>query len=394
MERLTRTELHELMTRRQGPCVSIVMPTHEAGRETRQDPIRFKNLLANAEEKLVGHGLRAPNAKEYLAPAYRLLDDGAFWRHQRSGLAVYLEGNFFRHFRVPLPVKNELVAVSERFHIKPLLPLMMSDGRFYVLAFSQSDARFYRGSRHELTRLQLDNLPKGLGDILKYTEYQAAIHFHPADVSPRGGGAVATRYHAQGEGYDVLQNSLLMEYWTRLSRGVEEYLGDEQAPLVLAALEQHQGHFRQLCDYPFVARRGIQQNPDALGDQELHQSAYEIVKPMFDRERQATVDKYASLAADGSPLAQSKLEAVVPAAHYGRVEALFVPEGAHQWGRFDRSNDSVLLRDNPAPGDEDLIDRAAAETLLNRGRVYVVRSQDLPGPGPVAAIQRYAIEAR
>jgi hypothetical protein len=33
-----------------GPCVSVFMTMHRSGSETQQDPIRFKNLLREAEE--------------------------------------------------------------------------------------------------------------------------------------------------------------------------------------------------------------------------------------------------------------------------------------------------------------------------------------------------------
>jgi hypothetical protein len=36
-----------------GRCVSLFMPAHRAGRETEQDPIRFGNLLSEAEQRLL-----------------------------------------------------------------------------------------------------------------------------------------------------------------------------------------------------------------------------------------------------------------------------------------------------------------------------------------------------
>jgi hypothetical protein len=45
-----REDLMELISEQKGICVSIYMPTHRAGSETQQDPIRLKNLLKEAEE--------------------------------------------------------------------------------------------------------------------------------------------------------------------------------------------------------------------------------------------------------------------------------------------------------------------------------------------------------
>jgi hypothetical protein len=50
MSILGRDELNALMTPSAGWCVSLYMPTHRTWKDTRQDPIRFKNLLRPAEE--------------------------------------------------------------------------------------------------------------------------------------------------------------------------------------------------------------------------------------------------------------------------------------------------------------------------------------------------------
>jgi hypothetical protein len=59
--------------------LSIYMPTHRVGREQQQDPIRFKNLVTKAREKLLEYGLSRPEVQELMRPAENLLTDGDFW---------------------------------------------------------------------------------------------------------------------------------------------------------------------------------------------------------------------------------------------------------------------------------------------------------------------------
>jgi hypothetical protein len=52
----------------------------------------------------------------------------------------------------------------------------------------------------------------------------------------------------------------------------------------------------------------------------------------------------------------------------------------------------VEVHENHAPGDQDLLDLAAVETLAHAGDVYAVSPDKVPGPeaaGPVAALFRY-----
>jgi hypothetical protein len=81
--------------------VSIFLPTHVRGNEIRQDPIRLKNLAAEARDKLLAAGLARASADEMLAPAAALVEDRKFWQHQSRGLALFLDGGGARHYKVP-----------------------------------------------------------------------------------------------------------------------------------------------------------------------------------------------------------------------------------------------------------------------------------------------------
>jgi hypothetical protein len=55
----SRSDLDELVAMDARPAVSIYLPTHIAGREIRQDPIRLKNLLSSAAETARRHMAQA-----------------------------------------------------------------------------------------------------------------------------------------------------------------------------------------------------------------------------------------------------------------------------------------------------------------------------------------------
>lgn len=130
-------ELKQLVDVSQPPCVSLYMPMYQAGAEIQQNPIRFKNLIKQAEALLQhDYGLSETEALDFLQPAIEL-DRAEFWEYQNAGLAIFIGSDLLQYYRVPLEFE-ELVVVSDRFHFKPLLPLLSSDGQFYLLALSQS----------------------------------------------------------------------------------------------------------------------------------------------------------------------------------------------------------------------------------------------------------------
>ena len=79
MDILTPAALKSLIAQQGKWCVSLYMPTHRMGPEQQQDPIRLKNLLADAETKLLANGIRRPEVQKLMQPAEELLWNREFW---------------------------------------------------------------------------------------------------------------------------------------------------------------------------------------------------------------------------------------------------------------------------------------------------------------------------
>ena len=73
----------------------------------------------------------------------------AFWQFQSQGLALFLTDGLFRSYRLPIAF-DDLLVVSGRFHLKPLLSLLGDDIDYYLVALSQGKVRLFQGSRFGL----------------------------------------------------------------------------------------------------------------------------------------------------------------------------------------------------------------------------------------------------
>jgi hypothetical protein len=361
------------------------MPTHRAGREIQQDPLRLKNLLGEAEEHLLASGLRTPDAKELLEPAQRLLQDGLFWQHQSDGLAIFLSLETFRYYRLPLDF-DALVVVTDRFHIKPLLPLLSSDGRFYILALSQNDVRLLQGTRYSVSAIDLEGVPISLAEALRYDDPEKRLQFHTSTRMPGGKGKRPAIFHGHGVGSNDAETNIL-RYFHQVDEGLHDLLRDEQAPLVLAGVDYLLPIYRKANTYPHLVDQGIEGNPEELSAEELHECAWAIVRPLFLVAQKEAATHYRQLAGAGSEQASSDLKDIIPAAHQGRVETLFVAVGIQRWGSFSLDTNVVQLHEEPEHGSEDLLDFAAVQTLLNGGTVYAVEPEKMPHKA--SAVFRY-----
>jgi hypothetical protein len=383
MNLLNTDELKALMERHEGPCASVFVPTHRRGPEIQQDPIRFKNLLKQAEQKLTQNGLRAPEAKELLEPAQALVQDSLFWAHQSDGLAVFISAEVFRQYSFPFNFE-ELVVVADRFHLKPILPLFSGDGRFYVLALSQNQVRLLQGTRFSIDEVDLNGVPRSLEEALRTDTPEKQIHW-PA--SPQGGARKgAPVFHGHGGGSEDPKDNIL-QYLRQVDKGLHDLIGNETAPLVLAAVDYLFPIYKEANTYANLLEQGIPGNPEGLTAQHLHEQAWQIIEPYFQRAQQEAAGQYSRLAGTGRT--SKDLEDITRAAYLGRVDVLFVATGIQRWGYFDPETDEVGLHDKAEPGDEDLLDFAAIQTFVNGGAVYAVEPENVPDDRYLAAIFRY-----
>src|SRR5918995_5221942 len=382
MELLSRAELETLIEEPEGLCVSIFLPTHRAGAQTQQDPIRLKNLLREAEEQLLAKEFRTPEAEELLGPAWELLDDSVFWRHQSDGLAIFLSAGVFRYYRLPLNFED-LVVVADRYYLKPLLPLLTGDGQFYVLALSQNEVRLLRATRHSVSEVELEDVPENLSDTLRYDDQEKQLQFHSGTAGGRGGRAAIFHGH---EPDDDPKDDIL-RYFRQIDRGVRELLKGSQAPLVLVGVDYLLPIYREASKYPHTIDEGITGNPEGLRPDELHERAWEVVRPRFSEARQKAAAQYSQLAGTGQT--SMDVREIVAAAYYGRIETLFAASGTQRWGVFDPDTGQVNLHQRPEG--EDLLEFAALQTVLHHGTVYVTKPENMPDDTDAVSVFRYSV---
>jgi hypothetical protein len=376
---LHRDDLERLASATPGPCVSIYLPTHRAGAEIEQDPIRLKNLLDGAEEQLRSLGVRSKGEMgEPLGRARTLVDERSFWRYQADGLAIFLRPGEFRALRLPVRF-DELVNVADRFHVKPLLPYFASDGRFFVLALSQNQVRLLEGSRHAVDDVELGDAPESLAEAMHYDDPERELLLHVSGGGP-GGRAI---FHGHGAG-DEVDKERLGRFFRDVDRGLLEILRGDRVPIVLAGVEYATAIYRDVSSYPELEHEVVAGNPDRLSAEELHERAWAIVEPRFRATLEADLARFREL--DGTGLTARELVEVIAAAGAGRAEAVFAARDEERWGSV--SDGDVRVHDQRELGDEDLIDAAVVAGLRTGARIHVLPAGEMPA-APTAAILRY-----
>ena len=349
---------HPMIFEQGGLCVSLYQQTHRYAPDNRQDPIVFKNLLQEIENKLESH-LKKEEIQAFLKPLYELRDDKRFWNNTLDGLAIVLGAEKGLLYLLPRSVQN-LALVSDSFHITPLLRAYQSADRYHLLSLNANEFKLYEGNRYELQRIQLpEDVATTITGILG-EQMSAATLTHRT----RSGGT--TVFHGQGGRKDEMEKDL-ERFFRHVDTFVfEQYSKPSELPLMLVALQEHQGEFRKLSNNPFILPEGVNTSPDSMNVKELAQQAWDVLLETYLQKTKKLVETYHL--AQSKFLAGSDATDITQAALEKRIKTLLVEDNSNHGNAFDKLILSVLQ---------------------DKGEVVVLPEERMPGSTGIAAIYRY-----
>ena len=385
MEPLTKAQFNALIEYRGWPCASIYLPTHPGGFEGQAGRVRLKNLVAEAESRLIARGLRSVEAREFVAAASKLVGNEVFWRNQTAGLAVFISPEETRAFYLPEAV-GELAVVNSRFHVAPLLGLVDEDAEFYVLAVSENRVRLLKAERWSASEAVVPGLPANAKEALHYDHPSDTRQYHTSVIGRETSKLGA--YHGSGDFFEQ-EKSELAEYFRAIDRALHPVLRDERAPLVFVGVDYLFPLFKQANTYPHLAESHVHGNPDTWSDKQLHEKAWSCVAPQLERPRQAALARYAEVGGDG--LRSDDLRVILNAARQGQVGELLVDTAQPVWGKWDQEHGRLRLDRERRDDSDDLLDLAIVETLEKRGAAYATPCAELSGGKRCEAIFRYEL---
>lgn len=349
--------------------VSLYLPTHTSGRDVLQDPVRLRHSLDVAATEV--------DEPEMLDPARQLLADEQFWAHGSEGLGILIDADGTTAIRLPESVPETVVA-SDRFHLKPLLPIVDRVATIEILALSRHAVRLVRAHGVHIQEIEVPGLPAGMPDALQWDDRERQLQSHA--TGRVGPGRVTAAFHGQGGGSD-LEDADLTRFLHAVDRPIAKHRADSRVPLVLAGVDELVAAFRAITRCHHVVGTHLPGNPDRASSADLAERACRLVPPngsdrterareSFLRQTAATVDS---------------IEQAVIAAAAGQVESVFVPVDRPHWGFYRPGHSSLVERDERRPGDHDLADVAASETIRHGGLAFAIPADEIPGGGSAAA---------
>jgi len=396
MDLFNRSKLRQLAELQDDVCISLYLPTYRDESNWSQNTTRLKNLLRDARDQLRDQDYREEEIDQLLGDARQLLDRPSFWRSNiGDGLAVFITAENTELFRLPLSFE-EVAIVGDRFHLKPLFPIIAANNRFYLLALSQNDVRLYQGTHQSISEIEAAEIPADIVEALQqYEDPEEQIQLHIQNKATNADGArmdAAHHGHGGGNSDDMSgePQDELKRFFREVDESVSEYIGGEDVPLVLAGVSEYLPLYREINSYPqLIEDEIVSGNPETLNGDSLHEKAWAIVEPVFQEAEKNEADRFEQLYYQDEKMASDDFHEIIPGCAYSRVDTLFVPIGEYRWGRFYPDTNTVEVHETQQSGDGDLLNYAAVKAYLNGATVHVLRPEKMPEGRSIAATFRF-----
>lgn len=382
---ITKKEIAELHSVNQENCISIFIPTHRAGKKVlnKEDKLALKIQLKEVKSKLLKKSLHKDVVNKMLLPVQQLIDDSSFWRKQSDGLAIFIADNFYRQYTLPIYFK-EFNCVSNLFYLKPLMPLFVGDGEFYLMLLELDNVALYECTRHSFTEINItDLIPEKMEDSVGYDYEEKNLQFRT-----QKSGAGQVMYHGQEAATGKRKNEI-KKYLRAINNGLSSILNTKNKPLIIATQDYLFDIYKDINNYPNLFDNNIKLNFDAIDIFEIHELTWEVIAPIFDQKRKDKIALF--LEEQGTGKTAVGIELILPASFNGKIDTLFCENRTDIFGSYKEKNELVIISQE----DENnhiisLMNVAVIKTFLNGGEVYLLDKKDMPNSNSkINALYRY-----
>ncbi|MEU6125374.1 chemotaxis protein [Streptomyces sp. NPDC047123] len=155
---LTSTTLAELRRPRPYPAVTVVLPTHRREPDNAQDPVRLRNLVAEAKERLrADPAVTAERAHDVSGHLDRALDEVDLV-HAEDGLVLLAAAGEHQVWSLTRAVPARVV-LADTFLTRNLVAAQAAERPYWVLTVSADRVTLWNGTPERVTEHQGDGFP-------------------------------------------------------------------------------------------------------------------------------------------------------------------------------------------------------------------------------------------
>ncbi|MEO8711196.1 MAG: hypothetical protein ABI405_03680 [Parafilimonas sp.] len=356
-----KTLLLQLATETNNPCVTISLNTHRTHPDNAQDEIVLKNLLKEAEERVIKEFGKKTTAEllQKIATVQNEIDVN----YNLDSLHIFLSNNTKEIVKLPWPVPQNTVHIAQSFSVRPLIKAYSRSEDYLVMVLSQSGVHLYEAVNDGIIREIINN-------DFPFTENIPPIFYPEKTSDPK------------------YVDDLIKNYFNAVDKALVKVHHETDLNCVVVCTVDNYSLLTKVADKPNVYYGYVNIDYNKRAPHQIVQQTWKLIQSLQHQRKTEAIKEAKEAVAQGRVI--TDLQEIFQAAIDGRGDLLIVHNDFAQPVLMtgDRTFDVI---ENPAsPGViEDITSNIAWEVLAKKGRTIFTTQDEIKDLGDIVLKTRY-----
>jgi hypothetical protein len=356
-----RQKLEALAMETNTPCVTISLNTHRTHPDNAQDAILLKNLLKEAEKRVIDEFGKRPTLQllEQIEAVRKEIDVN----YNLDSLHIFLSNDTQEIVRSTWETNNGGVHISESFAIRPLIKNFNRSENYLVMLLSQSGVQLYEAVNDDIiSEVRNDDFP--------FSENR-----HYNTHSDKGSDAKHL-------------DDLVREFLNKVDKALVKVYNETGLKCVVIATEDNYSRLQQVADRPSVYWGYANIDYNNTVTHHISKQSWELVKEHQKQRRTEAISEIQEAVSHGNVL--TDLQEIYQASIDGRGDLLIIHQDFSQSVimKDERTFDSVNDPTTPNAID-DITSTIAWQVISKKGRVIFTSQDEIKDLGKIVLKTRY-----
>ncbi len=356
-----KEQLQKLATEKNSPCVTISLNTHRTHPDNEQDKISLKNLLKEAEEKVITEFGKREVA--HLLDNIEKVGKEVDINYNLDSLHIFLSNDTKEIIRSSWPTSNQAVNISSSFATRSIIKAYNRSENYLVMLLSQSGVQLYEAVNDSIIQeVRNDDFP-----------FSENRHYNT---------------HSDKGSDSKHLDDFVREFLNKVDKALVKVNLETELKCVIIATEDNWSRLQQVADKPSVYLGYANIDYNNVKTHQIVKQSWELVKEQQKNRRTEAISQMRESVANGKVL--TDLQEIYQAAIDGRGEVLIVHEDFSQPVIMKDERTFSLIDDVTVENAiDDITSNIAWEVLSKKGSVYFTSQEEIEDLGKIVLKTRY-----
>ncbi len=356
-----KEQLQKLATEKNTPCVTISLNTHRTHPDNAKDEILLKNLLKEAEERVINEYGKRPTAQvlEKIKTVGKEIDVN----YNLDSLHIFLSNDTQEIVKSSWKTSNDGVHVSDSFAIRSLIKNYNRSESYLVMLLSQSGVQLFEA------------INDGIVEEVKNDDFPFSDNKHYNTHSDRASDSKHL-------------DDLVREFLNKVDKALIKVYNETELKCVVITTEDNYSRLQQVADKPsvYVGYANIDYNNVAT--HQIVKQSWELIEAQQKKRRTEAIAEMREAVAKGKVL--TDLQEIYQASIDGRADLLIVHQDFSQAVVMKDERTFNLVDDPASPSAiDDITSNIAWEVISKKGRVIFTSQDEIKDLGKIVLKTRY-----